>query len=726
MIESNKLMWGWKLLVSAFTPKGEEVVELYIRKQLRWITINEWDIYTIRWDSIFYEELASAWTQTIFDKSDLIYDDDGTDKKSKKNKDILEMHVHDALPTMRKNFVKYVVENTRPEWVEDVESRRDLIDKSDIDDFYGRVTKTKMWSDHIINKNSSIIAAYHNLCSVDWYDVHDWFIEVEVEEAFDFNDENLPFLKEFEELEKAAWKNHTPRKYWKYIDAMDLTALKRNLKDSLWNPFIPKWRQSEVLLFMGRFNYFVTCRWGWKTFVISYLIRRQLFLPNQLIGVLLPDKNNYARPLFRFIKPSIKWVKWFKASMAWSNISIKNELLDSEVIFFPGNKDPDSSRGNTLDMLIIEEADFVIGKAAEAAKPSISRWNMGNLFAITTVGAEKRSWFYQDLISAEMQMRMGNKEYYAKRVTIHQNPFILPEERHRLLTIERAKNPEQFDREWMCSFSTEDSIDAGNFWVIDEDPYTIAHPDGFEFHFANEVWSVWIEFFSRYLLAYDIGKQLHKPWIVLLWEHSDWSVHVVCAQYLAGWYYKQAEYLKFLSDFITKKWRNPNLGICIDYLWVWVAVSEVLENFVGLNHIKMENWWSSYAKDQMVEGRFKFNKSRFLNKLKWWMVSGIIKGRSFQIDLMGEIELYNGDDEATAKTNSGTLHHFDILNALIMWAWFSAIQWFFRKIEKSVIRQASEMMYGNEDWMLPNSIEYYVQEEEEYVDWYDNSYIARR
>lgn len=252
--------------------------------------------------------------------------------------------------------------------------------------------------------------------------------------------------------------------------------------------------------------------------------------------------------------------------MAGSNVSIKNEILDSEVIFFPGNKDPESSRGNTLDMLIIEEADFVVSKAVDAAKPSISRQNLGTLFAITTVGQAKRSRFYQDLVTAELQMRMGDERYYSKRVNIHENPFIHEEERKRLLEIERPKDPVTFDREWMCSFTTEDSFQTGNFWVIDNEPYQIATPDGFMFSFASEIKEPGIRFFEKYILTYDIAKTTHKPGIVLLGAHPDGTVHLVCAQYLTGDYYKQAQDIKFLYNYITKHGILENLVVAIDYL----------------------------------------------------------------------------------------------------------------------------------------------------------------
>lgn len=708
--------WG-KFLLSCFLTDGTEVIEHYAYQQMSWRAIKEGSIYTLWGDSIFYEELASAWTDIIFEYDELIAD--------WLNKDTKLSLIQNVLPMMRKRFVYYVIHNTRQEWVLDGKEW-DLITQADIDDFYGQVIKTKVWNDGIVKKNSAIIATYSVLCSSNGYGVSDGVIEVEQEETFDFSNPALPLTKEFAEEEKTAWKKWTPKKYHKYIDAIDLTALKLNLKDAMGDPFIPIGRQQEVLLFMGRFNYYVTSRGSWKTFIISYLVRRQLFLPNQLIGVLLPDKNNYARPLFRFIRPSIKDIPWFKASMAGSNISIKNEVMDSEVIFFPGNKDPESSRGNTLDMLIIEEADFVVPAAVEAAKPSISRKILGNLFAITTVGKEKRGRFYQDLVTAELQMRMWDERYYAKRVTIHENPFIAEEEKKRLLEIERPKDPISFDREWMCSFTTEDSFDVTNFWVIDNEPYQIATSEGYIFNMASELKDPGIGFFPRYILFYDIARNAHKPWIVLLGEHPEGTVHIICAQYLSGSYVEQIKCIKFLQRLITRNETVDNFALAIDYLGVGIAVSEML-GMANIPHIPMENGWNTLSKDWFAEGKFKFSKERYINRLKALMSSGMIKGRSFMFDLMAEIEAYEWDDKATHKmSNWHWVHHFDILNALIMGSWFVAMMWFYKKIEKGVVREATEMMYGDMDWVLPDNIDWALSMREEMEEDYESSYVPRR
>jgi len=707
-----------KFLLSCFTNKGEEVVDIYIRWQMSGKQFNEGDIYTLRWDSIFYTELASAWTETIFEKSDDLIIDWKSLKKEEK-----EDVISDVIPLMRKNFVRHVIRSTRPEF--DEEPTGQLINQSDIDEFYQQVVRPKIWDDASVNKNSWILATYNILCTADWYLNNDGVVEIEQDHWFDFNDDNLPFLKEFELLEKEARKRVTPKQYHVYIDLMDLTALKKNLKDAMGNPFIPKGWQSELLLFMGRLNYVVSCRGAGKTFVISYLIRRQLMLPNQLIGVLLPDKNNYARPLFRFMKPSLKASDGFKASMAGSNISIKNELLDSEVIFFPGNKDPDSSRGNTLDMLVIEEADFVIGKAVDAAKPTISRSNLGTLFAITTVWAVKRSWYYTDLISAELQVKMNNPDYYAKRVTIHQNPFLVESERKRLLEVERPKNPLAFDREWMCSFATEDSFDTSQFWIIDNEPLIQATPDWFQFFLANSIkdWGIW--YFEKYILSYDIGKNLHKPGISLLWTHPDGSIHVVLAQYIEWSYFRQADLIKHLYNFLTRNWTQNNLVVIIDYLWVWVAVSEILENHANVPHIKMENGGKNYGKDQMIEWRYKYSKDRYMNKMRGWMTMGIIKWYSFMFDLMVELEWYDGDDEITGKTSWWLTHHFDILMSLVAWAWFAWTNGLFREVVKTPTQIATEAFYWNEDGILPEIIQNHMAALEEQDGTY-SWYVPRR
>jgi len=72
----------------------------------------------------------------------------------------------------------------------------------------------------------------------------------------DFMDPRIYFTPEFEELEKRNRKRRTHEKYHKAIDAIDLTALKKNLIDPVSGQcFTPLGRQGEFLLQHKRFNF---------------------------------------------------------------------------------------------------------------------------------------------------------------------------------------------------------------------------------------------------------------------------------------------------------------------------------------------------------------------------------------------------------------------------------------------------------------------------------------
>jgi hypothetical protein len=65
----------------------------------------------------------------------------------------------------------------------------------------------------------------------------------------------LPMTKAFEYLEKENRKKYVLDEFKPYVDALDLTAFKRLLKDPLKRHFLPRGWQAEFLLRHKRFNW---------------------------------------------------------------------------------------------------------------------------------------------------------------------------------------------------------------------------------------------------------------------------------------------------------------------------------------------------------------------------------------------------------------------------------------------------------------------------------------
>lgn len=183
----------------------------------------------------------------------------------------------------------------------------------------------------------------------------------EIMMSIDFNSDDLTWTPEFEELEKIQWKKRSPEHLHEHIDALDLTNLKKILRDERDRPFAPKGWQSQFLISMRRFNYIAACRRAGKTMLATYLIIRQLMLPNQKVAILVPTLKNHAKNIWDYLVTFTKLLQFddeFSIQFKQSSWSCKCKGTNSSITFYSA-KDSVAVRGATVNLLIVDEMAFV-------------------------------------------------------------------------------------------------------------------------------------------------------------------------------------------------------------------------------------------------------------------------------------------------------------------------------------------------------------------------------
>ena len=171
--------------------------------------------------------------------------------------DVKEDEYEKKLREFRKRALKEIVtfiDPDYPEWYD-----YDMISLEDISYFFQQIAKTKIWWDEVIRKNEALIRELANAVSRANFDEGEDVDNFYISNTWDFDDidwmnPELPMTKAFEYLEKENRKKYVLDEFKPYVDALDLTAFKRLLKDPLKRHFLPRWWQAEFLLRHKRFN----------------------------------------------------------------------------------------------------------------------------------------------------------------------------------------------------------------------------------------------------------------------------------------------------------------------------------------------------------------------------------------------------------------------------------------------------------------------------------------
>jgi len=144
------------------------------------------------------------------------------------------------------------------------EAEEDYISYDDVNNFISIMAKSSLWTDKVIKEQRGVVYEYMHYSSRASWAVNVDDIENEQKKLIedlnptlklDYMDERIYYTEQFQQLEKQNWKKYVDPTYHEYIDAANLTELKRAMKDPMGNTFCPKGRQGEFILNHRRFNY---------------------------------------------------------------------------------------------------------------------------------------------------------------------------------------------------------------------------------------------------------------------------------------------------------------------------------------------------------------------------------------------------------------------------------------------------------------------------------------
>lgn len=622
--------------------------------------------------------------------------------------DVKEEEYEKKLREFRKRALKEIVTFIDPDYPEGYDY--DIISLEDISYFFQQIAKTKIWWDEIIRKNEALIRELANAVSRVNFDEGEDIDNFYISNTWDFDDidwmnPELPMTKAFEYLEKENRKKYVLDEFKPYVDALDLTAFKRLLKDPLKRHFLPRWWQAEFLLRHKRFNWIWASRRAWKTFLwAGYLAGRQLMLPMQTVVYVVPTLKNHARPAWKALSHYFWDCTEFK--MNKSDFSIVNKETKSEMYFVTAER-WDSVRWAAANMIIYDEASFFGEEIYETSIPLI-RTTRGMVYGISTVNPKTpKNWFYYKLIEAEINNYDPNSESYARRIDLWHNPFI-PDDEKQLIAKDWLRNPAMFNCEWMVNFADKDSFDLSKFWIIDEDPKELT----FEWVFTeNWRWeAITKEIFQTYptfILSYDWAKRKDKPGISVYWVKPTWWIDMVMSWYLE-WldYYTQVDVIYAIFQML---WWEKRVELLMDYWWAWVAVHEIFVQEKNIYPIRLQTvgWMYEWKEDWI----YKVWKELLVWLAKAKVSLWDVRWYSFMKKLSIEFETYTDE----VKRDSNLDNHWDIISSMMFAIYRANKHWYLEKKEPTKAQQTWDWefaQYNNPDLfsMSPNEVDLAMQD----------------
>ena len=483
----------------------------------------------------------------------------------------------------------------------------------------------------------------------------------------------------FCKIELAGWKKLTHQKYHKYINKYwrkRLMRLKGSFVDKFGDPFRPQGWQCDILLCPERYIYVAASRRSGKTYLATYLASRQIYLPWQYVMYIIPTKENHSEQPRRYFVSGL----WNDPNMQIleSSLEIKHkfeqlgEWMTSVMKMYTDKKT--AVRSQTCNLVVYDEMAFLDEDTCDAARPTIAT-EKGYIYGISTVDPDTpKNHFYYDLIDAEIeQMAVGaNKRWL--RVTLLDNPFIDDDEKQQIIQ-NWMRKPAKFRAEWMADFQESSTFDLSRFWRIDYEPVRVPFWDKW-------IWAVPAHValktkendpYKQYFIIHDAWKRKDQPWLAVLWltVASGWpKVEIVLSWYLEGLdYYDQCEVLSQALKFFGK----DKSQVYIELNENWQAVEEILirEHKIYPTTVWITGWFT-----EKVDGRaYTLGKTTVMTKLKLGIGWGIMTASSFMTHLRKELETYSDDATENDKRKGG--HHFDIISALRIWAYFADRYWYF-------------------------------------------------
>ena len=478
-----------------------------------------------------------------------------------------------------------------------------------------------------------------------------------------YSDWDVVPMEIISKIERLVLINYCDKPDKKVVNEIRMAADTMNL-DMLKNylGFIPKWWQKYALIFESRENLAANCRRSWKTFLIVYIVIRQIFLPWQMILYMLPNKEDYSEQPFFYIEQMLENVKKLGAELPWFQFNAKqfrivNKIFKSKIIFLSAQG---ASKGKSFscNLGIMDEAAYIDNPNTYDQLSNSTGDTKGRMRAISTINVETPiNWFFFKKVSLE-----GMEDCRVHSVDIYNNPFMSKEEKERTERKYKNKNQNVWLADWMAIFVWgADWFDISNFFKIDF-TYDVLTFKWCRFNVARN-----LDKYSRFLICYDPAKTMDKAGVAMIGLY--WKKAEVC---MTGYidiknYFLQREVLIDALEYIAKM-KQVELGV--DLGKAWEAAFDYFESrkfmpywiiSTGGNNVNKQTYRRWNVPEQILE-----------KTLHTMMSAGVVTWFSWLDNIRNEFETYNLSKER--KWN--VWHHHDVLSALMLAVFIWYERWF--------------------------------------------------
>ena len=478
-----------------------------------------------------------------------------------------------------------------------------------------------------------------------------------------YSDWDVVPMEIISKIERLVLINYCDKPDKKVVNEIRMAADTMNL-DMLKNylGFIAKWWQKYALIFESRENLAANCRRSWKTFLIVYIVIRQIFLPWQMILYMLPNKEDYSEQPFFYIEQMLENVKKLGAELPWFQFNAKqfrivNKIFKSKIIFLSAQG---ASKGKSFscNLGIMDEAAYIDNPNTYDQLSNSTGDTKGRMRAISTINVETPiNWFFFKKVSLE-----GMEDCRVHSVDIYNNPFMSKEEKERTERKYKNKNQNVWLADWMAIFVWgADWFDISNFFKIDF-TYDVLTFKWCRFNVARN-----LDKYSRFLICYDPAKTMDKAGVAMIGLY--WKKAEVC---MTGYidiknYFLQREVLIDALEYIAKM-KQVELGT--DLGKAWEAAFDYFESrkfmpywiiSTGGNNVNKQTYRRWNVPEQILE-----------KTLHTMMSAGVVTWFSWLDNIRNEFETYNLSKER--KWN--VWHHHDVLSALMLAVFIWYERWF--------------------------------------------------
>jgi hypothetical protein len=138
----------------------------------------------------------------------------------------------------RAKVIRYIVEYSDPDYIFDMDDRREFFEHDDISRAVTLIAENKIWDDQTLKKLTPILYKYKAWTDKDTINDDPKDVDITTHEeatwgGIDWMNDEIYYTDVFEKLEKENWKRFVLPEYHIAVDKINLTELKKNLKDEL-------------------------------------------------------------------------------------------------------------------------------------------------------------------------------------------------------------------------------------------------------------------------------------------------------------------------------------------------------------------------------------------------------------------------------------------------------------------------------------------------------------